>query len=218
MNKPNIGREALKKLFTMISMRITGKKPKNIKIEEGMSIDEDGDLMEEMNINIDLPDGGKIIGKATHIDSPEKMMKIMEREKRKIKEKQEKMEQEYDQWIDEHYTRMGLIDDFKIQFPDVADFDGAVLTWIEDIEADDFIWLCSELKKLEKILDDDHLLNYRLCRTQVDELSEEYRQAQKNGCCKVFDHIIVNPKTKNKFSVGCNHDHYRPELDELLDE
>ena len=109
---------------------------------------------------------------------------------------------------------MGLIDDFKKQFPDLNDFDGAVLSWIEDIEADDFIWLCSELKRLEEVLNDDYLLNYRLCRTKMSELSKEYKKAQKSGCCKVFDHIVTNPKTKNKFSVGCNYDHHRPKFDE----
>lgn len=202
-NKPKTREEILTDIFTMISERITGKKPKNINIEEGMSIDEEGELEENMAINMDLGDGESIEGKIIMIDSPEKFMRIIERENNKAAIAKDKM----DEWIDNQYERMGLIDDFKKQFPNVDEFDDIVLEWVENVEADDFIWLCNELKELELILDDDNLMNYRICCSKIGEITKEYKSTQKGGCCKVFDHIITNPKTGNKFSIGCNHDH-----------
>lgn len=214
-NRPDIGKEMMKRLLTMLSMRITGQKPKSIDLEDKMSVDEDGDLEDKTDINIELSDGGIIQGEATHIDAsdPEEMKKFLEKLHKKSEKEQKKLEKEYDKWLNDHFHRMNLIPEFKEQFPEVNEFGGAVLCWVDDVNADDFIWLCSELKHLEQILDDDVLNNYRICRTQLDELTENYRQAKRNGCCKAFDHIVVNPKTGNKFSIGCNYNHERPELE-----
>lgn len=175
----------------MIS-KMTGKRPEDITFEEGnMSINRFGELEEHLKINVGQESRELIIQNIDENTMKRRMKKIMEEEER---------------LVEENYKRMNLIDDFE-NFPGVRDFQVDVFEWINDINADDFLWLCEELGKFENILNDNKLTNVRICRTTLDELTERYRTAKNNGCCKVYDNIVTNPKTRNKFSIGCNHDH-----------
>lgn len=206
-NNPKIGKSILKDLFTKLTKGITGKEPKNIDIEEGMSVNEEGNLEENASVSIDMGDGSTIEGEVFILNTPEDFARVLNRIGRERAEEHDRMDAEYKKWIVEHYARMGLIDDFREQFPNVKEFEGIVLSWVEDVNADDFIWLCDELKEFEEILNDENITNHRICRSKIGEISNLYKKCQMGGCCKIFDHAVTNPKTGNRFYIGCNHDH-----------
>lgn len=108
--------------------------------------------------------------------------------------------------VQEHYQRMGLIEDFNDHYPFLKVFGDLVFFFIDDIEASDFIFVCQIMDSLVEKLGDPN--NFRVCRTKDGELSGKYKVVQNGGCCKVYDKKFTNPKTKNSFMIGCNHDHY----------
>lgn len=110
-------------------------------------------------------------------------------------------------FIDDEYKRMGMIDDFREEFPCLKKYEMLVLKAIHNINADDFIYLCKMLEKMVKYLDDEKASNFRLCRSSDGNMTENYILRRASGCCRAFDHHLVNKKTGNGFFIGADYDH-----------
>lgn len=76
---------------------------------------------------------------------------------------------------------------------------------ISHITEQDLKWLCNTCASVYKAIDDGCVDNFRCCAGNT--MSEEYKEAQNNGCCGSWDEVFMNPMTKREFMVGFNYGH-----------
>ena len=188
--QPKLPKGLLKQIVSMM----TGKHPDEINIDERMAIGRKGDI--RTNYEVESKDGDSIVFEYVSMEDLEDMHR-------------EKLEQTKI-FLREQYQRMGLIDDFREQFPFINEFELIVLKSVPDIAANDFIFACGQMGRLSDDVHEelDRLNNFRICRTSLDEETEKYRWQKNQVCCETFDKVIHNPDTGNRFLIGCNHGHY----------
>lgn len=71
----------------------------------------------------------------------------------------------------------------------------------------DLHFVCNQLSKLYKEIDDACVDNIRISKVTLDEIDSEYQDKYNAGCCGFADRNIVNPLTGNKFRIGFNFGH-----------
>lgn len=72
----------------------------------------------------------------------------------------------------------------------------------------DRAWLCNQLAKLYKEIDDGCVDNLRADKALADGgKTDNYIRAMYAGCCGTADKLVVNPKTNNSFWIGFNYGH-----------
>lgn len=72
----------------------------------------------------------------------------------------------------------------------------------------DYSWLCNQLGKLYKEIDDGCVDNCRAdVATDNDGKTDNYTRAMNGGCCGSVDRLVTNTQTGSKFWIGFNYGH-----------
>jgi hypothetical protein len=208
--------QIITELFKILGKKMGKSELKEVDVNTNMSIGEDG-LKEDMAINLKFEDSEEKdvkvhvhdMGVARDIDDIRKIMMDI-----KAKEEEYQMK-EYEEFVNKHFERMNLDPDFST-LPYISDTMGIILSFLENVNRDDFMFLCKKMgEALEKY--DGTSNAYRVSiMDDNDHVSSDYNDVIKGSCCNAYDEDVQNPVTGNKFKIGFNHTHVAPSLKDIL--